>query len=355
MFEIIKNSISEREVLMSQIAFIIFTVILCIFIGIMKYEPRTLWSGFFLLCTLMSLSISLLLLIYQYSDWFSSNDIIIAGLVTLLIITILIAIAFPGILVILFFVEGIRNIKYEGMKPTNLLSIIFSILLLGYLVIWPVINGLSKNKLGTLLYIFISSCVAYIFLLMTTYVISALLNLIHVKENRDADYIIVLGSGIIGKKVPPLLAARIERGLNLLKKNPKALLIMSGGQGAGEEIPESEAMYKYAISKGAYSKRIIMETRSVSTKENLLFSRQLIKRENPKIIIVTTAYHVFRALILAKQNGIRCVGFGAKTKWYFTLNALIREFVGFLSLSWRKHIFIMIGAASILSIISIIG
>ena len=64
-------------------------------------------------------------------------------------------------------------------------------------------------------------------------------------------------------------------------------------------------------------------------------------KRKPQIIIVTTAYHVFRALILAKQPGIRCVGFGAKTKLYFTLNAFIREFVGYLRLTWKKHAFVM--------------
>ncbi|MDE7428076.1 MAG: YdcF family protein, partial [Lachnospiraceae bacterium] len=67
------------------------------------------------------------------------------------------------------------------------------------------------------------------------------------------------------------------------------------------------------------------------------FSRELMNKQKPKIIVVTTAYHVFRALILAKRQGIKCVGFGAKTKWYFTLNAFIREFVGYLRLTWKKH------------------
>lgn len=31
-------------------------------------------------------------------------------------------------------------------------------------------------------------------------------------------------------------------------------------------------------------------------------------------------------------------GFWCKTKWYFTLNAFIQELVGYLSLTWKKHI-----------------
>ena len=57
----------------------------------------------------------------------------------------------------------------------------------------------------------------------------------------------------------------------------------------------------------------------------------------PKIILVTTAYHVFRSLLLARRQGIKCVGFGARTKWYFTLNALLREFIGYLHLTRKGH------------------
>lgn len=121
------------------------------------------------------------------------------------------------------------------------------------------------------------------------------------------------------------MAARIEKGIDLLSFNPNAVLVMSGGQGPGEDIPEAEAMAAYAAGKGVDRGRIIMETKSVSTQENLLFSRKLMEKERPKIVIVTTAYHVFRALLLAKQQGIPCVGFGARTKWYFTF----REYLSY--------------------------
>lgn len=141
----------------------------------------------------------------------------------------------------------------------------------------------------------------------------------------------------------------------MLKWNPNAVLIMSGGQGSGEDIPESEAMAAYEVDKGVDADRIIKEQKSVSTEENLLFSRKLMEKKTPKIIIVTTAYHVFRALILAKQQGIKCVGFGAKTKWYFTLNALIREFIGYLSLTWKRHALVIGIVAGLVVMVKGIG
>ena len=57
---------------------------------------------------------------------------------------------------------------------------------------------------------------------------------------------------------------------------------------------------------------------------------------------MTTSYHVFRALILAKKLHISCKGFGGKTKWYFTLNAILREFVAYLRISYRTHLCVIV-------------
>lgn len=183
----------------------------------------------------------------------------------------------------------------------------------------------------------ISFSAVYVLALMAVYLLSAALNLLHMKKCRGADYIIVLGAGVIGTRVTPLLAARIDKGIELLHYNPDAKLILSGGQGPGEDIAEGKAMAGYAKQKDVAPEKIIVEGKSTSTGENLLFSSELMEKSEPRVIVVTTAYHVFRALLLAKQQGLKCVGFGAKTKWYFTLNAFIREFLGYLSLEWRRH------------------
>ncbi len=340
---------------MWQFTFFLFFILFCIFAGIMAREPRTLWSGVSFFFMMICLSIFLFFILSEYSRWLAAHDVVIGILILLFVLAIGCMLMFPAALIVMFFIEGIKVIKHEGVKPSNLLSMLFSILLYVYLSVWPMIGNLRKNTLSTMLYVIISFSAVYVLSLMAMYSLSAILNLIHLKKNRNADYIVVLGSGIIGKKVTPLLAARIERGMELLYSNPNAVLIMSGGQGPGEDIPESVAMAAYAVGKGVDAERIIMEQKSVSTEENLLFSRKLIDKEAPKIVIVTTAYHVFRALILAKQQGLKCVGFGAKTKWYFTLNALIREFVGYLRLTWKKHALVIGIVASIVVATNIAG
>ena len=182
----------------------------------------------------------------------------------------------------------------------------------------------------------------YLLFLMAMYCVSAILNLIHIGKGKNLDYIIVLGAGIKGKRVTPLLASRIDKGIELLKYNPNAKLILSGGMGPGEDIPEGVAMADYAKQNGVSEEKIIIEDKSKNTYENLLFSSKLMDKENPKIALVTTSYHVFRALVFAKKLNIPCIGYGSKTKWYFTLNALIREYIGYLSISYRFHMLVIL-------------
>lgn len=327
----------KGDAAMLQIAFFLLGASICVFAGIMIHDPRTLWSGAVLLWMLLCLAVTMFLLVQEYADWLAEYDIFMYILVALLLMAIGAVLAFPLALIVTLFVEGIKVIRHEGLKPANLLTLLFSVLLSFYLGVWPAIGHLEKGRLGTKFYIFISLFVFYMLSLMAVYLLSAALNLFHLRKHRNADYIIVLGAGVIGTRIPPLLAARIDRGIDLLHSNPKAVLILSGGQGPGEEIAEGEAMARYAEQKGVRPEQIIIEGRSRSTEENLLFSRELMNSGQPRVIVVTTAYHVFRALLLAKQQGLKCVGFGAKTKWYFTLNALIREFAGYLSLTRKRH------------------
>lgn len=335
---------------MLQIALVLLAVSICVFVLVMRYDPRTLWSGISFLWMLLCLAITIFFLVDAYADWMAEHDILMNVMVALLFVTAGAAFAFPVILIVTLFVEGIRVIVLEGLKPANLLTMLFSALLYLYLAVWPLIGGLRKGAFWTKIYMLVSLLAAYVLSAMAVYLLSAALNLIHMKKCRGADYIIVLGARVVETRITPLLAARIDKGIELLENSPDAMLIMSGGQGPGEETAEGEDMAEYARQRGVNPEKIIVEGQSCSTEENLLFSRALMEKANPKVIVVTTAYHVFRALLLARRQGMKCVGVGAKTKWYFTWNALIREFIGYLCLTWKRHV---LAAALILGVVVI--
>lgn len=338
---------------MLSIPLIILLILYFMYCLLMRYESRTLWSGVGFFGLSMMTIITAFFYAFYYSETLTHYPLIMDIGVLLAAAAVLVILFFPLATIIMFFVEGIKVIKHEGLKLTNLLSLIFAIGLFIFLFVGPIFVK-SSNKIMTSLYAVISFAVFYLLSVLASYCLSAFLNTFHLFKKRKLDYIIVLGAGIKGEQVPPLLASRIDQGIEILKKNPKALLIMSGGQGKGEDIPEGEAMARYAINKGIDESKIIVENKSTSTKENLLFSSKLMTKESPRVGLVTTSYHVFRALILAKDLGIRCIGFGSVTKWYFTLNALIREFIGYLSMTWKKHVIVIILYSIFIVILSIV-
>lgn len=334
------------------IPLIILLILYFMYCMLMRYESRTLWSGVGFFGLSMMTIITAFFYAFYYSETLTHYPLIMDIGVLLAAAAVLVILFFPLATIIMFFVEGIKVIKHEGLKLTNLLSLIFAIGLFIFLFVGPIFVK-SSNKIMTSLYAVISFAVFYLLSVLASYCLSAFLNTFHLFKKRKLDYIIVLGAGIKGEQVPPLLASRIDQGIEILKKNPKALVIMSGGQGKGEDIPEGEAMARYAINKGIDESKIIIEDKSTNTKENLLFSSKLMIKESPRVGLVTTSYHVFRALILAKDLGIRCIGFGSVTKWYFTLNALIREFIGYLSMTWKKHVIVIILYSIFIVILSI--
>ncbi len=96
----------------------------------------------------------------------------------------------------------------------------------------------------------------------------------------DQDFIIVLGAGLLnGEKVSPLLAQRIDKAiafyhLQFRAKKTAPRLLMSGGQGSDEKIPEAVAMKEYAVSQGIPESEILVEANSTTTYENMKFSKR---------------------------------------------------------------------------------
>ena len=332
------------------IAFIPFLLMSIVFITHMRKEPRGMLTGILFLIYLITIGTTGLFSLFYYSEILQKNTATYSFVMVLGIIFVVAIALFPFVLIITYFIQGILILKKEGLRLKNVLSLAFSIALVIYIFVWPLFRLKNLTNvyerplllIADLVYKMLSFIFIYLLFLMAMYCISAILNLIHIGRNKKLDYIIVLGAGIKGKKVTPLLAGRIDKGIELLKYNPNAKLILSGGMGPGEDIPEGVAMAAYAKDKGVSDERIIVEDKSKNTYENLLFSSKLIDKENPKLALVTTSYHVFRALVFAKKLQIPCIGYGSKIKWYFTLNALIREYIGYLSISYRFHMLVIL-------------
>lgn len=95
-------------------------------------------------------------------------------------------------------------------------------------------------------------------------------------------------------------------------------------------------MADYLIRFGIDEKKIIREDRSVSTRENLRFSRQFTDPEQGITGIVTNGFHMYRACLIAKQEGYRNIyKIPASSNPVFQLNYLMREFFAVIH-AWLK-------------------
>lgn len=146
------------------------------------------------------------------------------------------------------------------------------------------------------------------------------------KVFSEADYMIVLGAQVKGNTVSRSLEKRLDTAVSYLRENPDTKVIVSGGQGSGEDISEAQAMYDYLIRAGISKAGIIKEEHSTSTYENIKYSRQLINDETAKTVIVTNAFHIYRSVGIAKKQGFTAVeGLGAPTDRILAVSYYVRE------------------------------
>ena len=158
-------------------------------------------------------------------------------------------------------------------------------------------------------------------------------NMRHVDYTEDV--VIVLGAGLTGGEVGSHLAARLDKALDYLTRNPRAIVIVCGGLGVNQPNTEAEAMARYLIARGVPPENIILEDRSTSTYENLTFAYEILTEYFPdgfRAVLVTNDFHIFRAAALARENGIDANPLGAPTPWHSWPVNYLREMLAIVNM-----------------------
>ncbi|MCL2757431.1 MAG: YdcF family protein [Coriobacteriia bacterium] len=151
----------------------------------------------------------------------------------------------------------------------------------------------------------------------------------------DEDVVIVLGAGIRGEQVTKTLAHRLDKAIEYYARNPKAIIVVSGGQGLQESISEALAMERYLIARGIPADKIIKEDQSTSTQENFLFSDAILMKKFPKgysAVLITNDFHVYRAEKTAEYAGVSARHMGATVDWYTIPVNYLREMAAVVKL-----------------------
>ena len=150
----------------------------------------------------------------------------------------------------------------------------------------------------------------------------------------DQDAIIVLGAQVMSTGEPNTqLKWRLDAAFDAWGRK-KVPLVVCGAQGADEPLPEAEAMRNYLVRLGVPEEMIRMDPDSFNTNQNLRNAAEILKTmpEVRKVLIVTSDYHVPRAMALAEDMGFEADGLGSPCKPEYWLKNHARE-----ALSWVKY------------------
>lgn len=147
------------------------------------------------------------------------------------------------------------------------------------------------------------------------------------ETGREYEAILILGAGIWGHAPSPMLQDRLDAGITLYKAGVAPRLLMSGDD-SGPSHNEVQVMKDYATSRGVPADAIFMDHAGFSTYESAMRAKEVFHAR--KLVLVSQAYHLYRALYLADSVGIEAVGCRAAPRifrhelYYQTREALAR-------------------------------
>ena len=130
----------------------------------------------------------------------------------------------------------------------------------------------------------------------------------------DMDCILVLGCKVgTDGTLSHMLEDRLRQGVALYELGAAPKLLMSGDHGT-PEYDEVDAMKRYAVDAGIASQDVFMDHAGFSTYESVYRAKEVF--EVQRVIIVTQEYHLYRALMVAREMGLEAYGVAVNYRTY---------------------------------------
>jgi uncharacterized SAM-binding protein YcdF (DUF218 family) len=125
-------------------------------------------------------------------------------------------------------------------------------------------------------------------------------------QARTADAIAVFGAAEYAGHPSPVLHARLDHAVELYKQQIAPLVITLGGGGDKDSgTTEGGVGRDYLLANGVPFDKIIAETRSVDTEQQVQRLAAIAQAENlGKIVVVSDGTHLFRIRELCKAAGL---------------------------------------------------
>lgn len=131
----------------------------------------------------------------------------------------------------------------------------------------------------------------------------------------EYDALIVLGAQVKPDGTLSLqLQWRLDEAVKAWEERP-CWVVVCGARGSNEPVEEAYAMRDYLIGKGVGEEWILTDAASYNTRQNIVNAAALLAdKDVERVAVVTSDYHVPRALAIAEDAGLQASGIPAPTK-----------------------------------------
>ena len=121
-----------------------------------------------------------------------------------------------------------------------------------------------------------------------------------------SDAIIVLGAAQYRGRPSPVLRARLDHAVGLYAQGLAPRLVLTGGIAEGDTQSEAAVSRIYVMQQGVPDTAILLENEGRTTHQSLRAAAQLLDaRGMERAIVVSDAFHLFRAWTAARHHGLR--------------------------------------------------
>lgn len=124
-------------------------------------------------------------------------------------------------------------------------------------------------------------------------------------DTQPADAALVLGAAAYGERPSPVFRERINHAITLYQRGQVEQIIFTGGIGDRSRSSEAAVAQRYALQRGVPATAIILEEQAANTLESMQNVRPLLAQNGiESVVIVSTPFHMRRALYLAAELGV---------------------------------------------------
>jgi len=121
------------------------------------------------------------------------------------------------------------------------------------------------------------------------------------------DAIVVLGCGVERDGRPsPALSRRLALAMKAHRARPSAPIVLTGGRRYVGRYVEAEVMREVLVSRGLQQRQLWVESRSLSTRENAVFTARLLSGD-AVALLATCSWHLPRAIACFRRHGVDAV------------------------------------------------